>query len=624
MDSRRDWPARAIAALALILGVRYLVWRVDSTMSAVWLPLTLALFAGELYALFSLAGFTFTTWRLRPANRIPPARLPSVDVFVPTYDEDEQVLRSTLIGCAALDYPNFQVWLLDDGRRPWVRDLAGELGARYLTRENNSHAKAGNINAALPRTSGELILILDADHVPQPQMLQAVIGHFGDERLAYVQTPHEFYNRDSVQHVEDDDHDQSMFFHVVQPGRDHHGAAFWCGSGAVIRRSALEEVGGLATDTITEDFHTSLRIHRRGWRSRFHDEALVYGIAPHNLEQFLLQRHRWAAGNLATLRTPDNPMRASDLTLRQRLCYSIGLVEVLTALQRALLIVVLAVTVGWGRLPLHASAGQFLAEFVPWAVASTLASLMLSGGRLKLLTAVRFEYYTLPAHLRAVLALVWPDHKFKVTPKTGVDGGGLSWIRLNIPLAVLVAMLGGALAWRAGVQAEILPGRHLALPLLAIVSATALFELARLMVAVLSLTRRRQVRRTYRFPTHLAATLARSGQRVTVTDMSVGGCALQVGAPAVRATDVELDVDFGALGVRRFTMTDIRAGRSGDGLRVTGRWSPTSPESRDALYVALFVLGPPAQVIDEAIVTGGAAQGVARRLGLARRVEIAA
>jgi Glycosyl transferase family group 2/PilZ domain len=624
MESRRDWPARAIAALALILGVRYLVWRVDSTMSHAWLPLTLALFAGELYALLSLAGFTFTTWRLRPVDRIEAARLPSVDVFVPTYDEDEQVLRSTLIGCAALDYPDFAIWVLDDGRRPWVRELAGEIGARYLTRDDNSNAKAGNINAALPRTSGELILILDADHVPQPQMLQAVVGHFGDERLAYVQTPHEFYNRDSVQHVERDDHDQSMFFHVVQPGRDDHGAAFWCGSGAVIRRAALEEVGGLATDTITEDFHTSLRIHRCGWRSRFHDEGLVFGIAPHNLEQFLLQRHRWAAGNLATLRTADSPMRASNLTLRQRLCYIVGLAEVLTALQRALLIVVLAVTVGWGRLPLHASAGQFLAEFVPWAVASTLASLMLSGGRLKLLTAVRFEYYTLPAHLRAVLALVWPDHRFKVTPKTGVDGGGLSWLRLNIPLALLVAALGGALLWRAGVQAGALPGRHLAAPLLAIVAATAAFELARLMVAVLSLTRRRQVRLAYRFPSQLPATLAGSGQRVTVTDMSVGGCALQIEAPAIRATDLELAVDLGALGVRRFRMTDIWARRMDGGMRVSGRWSPMSPEARDALYVALFVLGPPVRILDEATMSGVAAQGVARRLGLGRSVEIAA
>jgi cellulose synthase (UDP-forming) len=624
MESRRDWPARAIAALALILGVRYLVWRVDSTMSDVWLPLTLTLFAGELYALVSLAGFTFTTWRLRPVDRMPAARRPSVDVFVPTYDEDDQVLRSTLVGCAALDYPNFEIWVLDDGRRPWVRELAGEFGARYLTRENNAHAKAGNINAALPQTSGELILILDADHVPQPQILQAVIGHFSDDRLAYVQTPHEFYNRDSVQHVERDDHDQSMFFHVIQPGRDHHGAAFWCGTGAVIRRTALVEVGGLATDTITEDFHTSLRIHRRGWRSRFHNEALVYGIAPHNLEQFLLQRHRWAAGNLAVLRTADNPVTASGLTWRQRLCYGVGLAEVLTALQRAILIGVLAVSVGWGRMPVHASASHFLAEFLPWAIASMLASRMLSGGRLKLLSAVRFEYYTLPAHLRAVLALVWPDHKFKVTPKTGVDGGGLSWLRLNVPLAGLVVALGSALVWRAGVQTGILPGRHLATGLLAIVTASALFELARLMVAVLSLTRRRQVRLAYRFPSQLPATLVGSGQRVTVTDMSVGGCALQVATPAIQATDLEVDVDFGALGVRRFAMTDVWARRAGAGMRVSGRWAPVTAEARDTLYVALYVLAPPVQVLDEATVNGTAAQGVATRLGLGRRIRLAA
>jgi len=624
MESRRDWPARAIAALALILGARYLVWRVDSTMSGVWLPLTITLFAGELYALFSLAGFTFTAWRLRPVERIVPERLPAVDVFVATYDEDEQVLRSTLVGCAALDYPDFEIWVLDDGRRPWVRELAAELGARYLTRDENSHAKAGNINAALPRTSGELILILDADHVPQPHMLHAVVGHFADEGLAYVQTPHEFYNRDSVQHVERDDHDQSMFYHVVQPGRDHHGAAFWCGSGAVIRRTALEEVGGLATETITEDFHTSLRLHGRGWRSRFHDEALVYGIAPHNLEQFLLQRHRWAAGNLATLRTQESPLRAPRLTWRQRVCYGIGLAEVLTSLQRALLIVVLAVTVGWGRLPIHASAGEFLAEFVPWALASTLASMMLSSGRLRLLTAVRFEYYTLPAHLRAVLALVWPDDRFKVTPKTGVDDGGLSWLRLNVPLAALVAALGGALVWRAGVQADLLPGRHLALPLLAIVTATALFELARLLVAVLSLTRRRQVRLAYRFTSSLPAAIVGSHHPVTVTDMSVGGCALHLTTPAISATDLEVDVDFGALGVRRFGMTDVSARRAPGGMRVSGRWEPTTPEARDALYLALFVLAPPVHVLDEATLNGGEAHGVAARLGLTRRLDVAA
>jgi hypothetical protein len=280
--------------------------------------------------------------------------------------------------------------------------------------------------------------------------------------------------------------------------------------------------------------------------------------------------------------------------------------------------------VGWGRLPIHAPASQFLVEFLPWAAASTLASMMLSAGRLRLLTAVRFEYYTLPAHLRAVLALVWPDTRFKVTPKTGVDGGGLSWLRLNIPLAVLVVGLTWALIWRVGVQAGLLPGRPLTTGLLAIVMASAAFELARLMVAVLSLTRRRQVRLAYRFPARLPATIVGSQQHATVADMSVGGCALHIPASAISATDLEVDVDFGALGVRRFAMSEVSARRAEGGMRVSGRWAPLSAEARDALYVALFVLGPPVRVLDEATANGTAAQGVAARLGLARRTEIAA
>ena len=593
-------------------------------MSGVWLPLTLALFAGELYALLSLAGFTFTTWRLRPVDRISPMRQPAVDVYVPTYDEDEQVLRSTLIGCAALDYPNFQIWVLDDGRRPWVADLAADLGAQYLTREENVHAKAGNINAALPRTRGELILILDADHVPQPQMLQAVVGHFEDDGLAYVQTPHEFYNRDSVQHVEHDDHDQSMFFHVVQPGRDNHGAAFWCGSGAVIRRAALEEVGGLATDTITEDFHTSLRIHRRGWRSRFHDEALVYGIAPHNLEQFLLQRHRWAAGNLASPPHPGQPSArvAPDLAaaglLRSRPRRGADLAPARPPDRRPR---------RHGRL--GPAADPRLGRPVPRRVRAV-------GGRLDHGVAdavVRPAEAPDRGSVRVLHAPGPPPRRARARlARRPVQGDAQDRSRRRRALVASAERPARGARRRprrrarlaGGVQAGLVPGRHLALPLLAIITATALFELARLMVAVLSLTRRHQVRLTYRFPSHLPAAIVGSNQPVTVTDMSVGGCALQIDAPAISATQLEVDVDFGALGVRRFAMTDVSARRAGAGMRVSGRWEPITPEARDALYLALFVLGPPVRLLDETTVNGAAAQGVARRLGLGRRVEIAA
>src|SRR5207249_3641655 len=124
-----------------------------------------------------------------------------------------------------------------------------------------------------------------------------------------------------------------------------------------------------------------------------------------------------------------------------------------------------------------------------------------------------------------------------------------------------------------------------------------------------------------RFTSHLPATIVGSHQPVVVTDMSVGGCALQVEAPAVAATDLEVDVDFGALGVRRFAMTGVSARRADAGIRVSGRWEPATPEARDALFLALFVLGPPVRVLDEATLRGDAARGVAARLGLARRLD---
>ena len=101
--------------------------------------------------------------------------------------------------------------------------------------------------------------MLDADHVPMPDALDALVGYFDDERMALVQTPHDFFNHDSVQHYVVGRHEQSLFYRVVCPGKDRHGAAYWCGSAALIRRQALLEIGGVATETIAEDFHTTIR-----------------------------------------------------------------------------------------------------------------------------------------------------------------------------------------------------------------------------------------------------------------------------------------------------------------------------------------------------------------------------
>ena len=251
---------RMLAMVALIWGVGYLIWRIGWSWQGANPVAFAMLLVTELYGIWALSTLTWYSWSRPSAMRPPATPDRKVDVYVCTYDEPVEVVLATLAGCRALAYPH-TTWLLDDGQRPEMRELAELAGARYLTRPDNSHAKAGNINAALTRTDGELVLMLDADHVPMPDALDAMVGYFDDEQMALVQSPHDFFNHDSVQHYVVGRHEQSLFYRVVCPGKDRSGAAYWCGSAALIRREALLEIGGVATETIAEDFHTTIRLH---------------------------------------------------------------------------------------------------------------------------------------------------------------------------------------------------------------------------------------------------------------------------------------------------------------------------------------------------------------------------
>jgi cellulose synthase (UDP-forming) len=604
---------RSVAVLAILASVWYLTWRATNfTNGAVWL--NVPLFLCECYAALRLWNLAFVAWTVGPTRRPPLHATPSVDVFVPTYNESEEVLRATLTGCSAIDYPNYRVWVLDDGRRDWVRELAGRYGAYCLTRPDNQHAKAGNINAALARTNGELILALDADHVPQPQILRTLVGYFADPKLAMVQTPHEFYNRDSIQHAEDDHHEQSFFFHLIQPGRDAHGAAFWCGTGAVIRRTALVGVGGLSTATITEDFHTSLALHAAGWTSRFHDEALVYGIAPQNLEQFILQRYRWSAGNLAALRTPHSPLRRNRLTLRQRLCYLAGTVDQFSALVKVLMIWVVAGTLITGDLPMHAQPSSFAVRFTPWLVGSLLASILLGRGWLRIGFAGRFESYATSAHLRALVALVRPDARFQVTPKEDIDHGGWGWARSNLEMLAMAGFLGAALLWRLAVVVGVAPGHRLPLFALIVAGLAGAYELQRLLRAANTLRSHRQLRHAYRTPANLEATIGTHGPRLRVVDLSSHGAALTsrhgVGLPEIDGP-VPLAIDLGALGEQRYLFTPTGV----FGNRIGGRLQTQTNAAQRALDAAVFIIAPCARQLDQPSLSSESARTLAMRLG---------
>lgn len=327
--SRLQW---WLIAISLGLSVRYLVWRGLYTLNTeepLSLGLSLALFLAELYG---FGGSLFFYLQIaRPNQRtIPPvdsSRCPSVDVFVTIFNEPVEVLRRTLVACQAMEYPADRktVYVLDDGGRQEIRVLAASLGCVYLSRSIRDHAKAGNLNHALKHSAGDIVVTFDTDHVPVRTFLLETIGAFDDPQIAFVQTPHYFSNPDIFQRNLRLEgklvNEQDLFFRVVQPGRDRHNSAFFTGSGGIFRRRCLEDINGFATHSVTEDIHTSILLHAKGYRSLYFNKVLTCGLAPETYSSFLTQRQRWARGAFQIFLSRHNPLLIPGLTWIQRVHY---------------------------------------------------------------------------------------------------------------------------------------------------------------------------------------------------------------------------------------------------------------------------------------------------------------
>ncbi|GAB4458063.1 MAG: hypothetical protein OHK0037_01420 [Elainellaceae cyanobacterium] len=330
-----------LIALSGLTTLRYFYYRtlytlsMDSWLNAIF---SVLLYAAEMYAILTLFLAYFQTLRIHQRQPIdlstmPQAQWPAVDVYIPTYNEDVEIVRKTAIAALAIDYPIDKkcVYVLDDGRkyperRAELQAMCDEVGATMLVRDNNDHAKAGNINTALEKTHGDLVLILDCDHIPARCFLKETVGFFLKPKVALVQTPHWFYNPDPFERnlltrgqipVGNE-----LFYKVLQKGNDHWNAAFFCGSAAVVRREYIREIGGIATETVTEDCHTALRLHSLGYQSIYYDKIMVAGLAPEKFSSYVGQQVRWARGMAQILRL-ENPLfnRKLKLSLAQRLCY---------------------------------------------------------------------------------------------------------------------------------------------------------------------------------------------------------------------------------------------------------------------------------------------------------------
>lgn len=254
----------------------------------------------------------------------PESDLPDVDVFITTYDEDWAILEKTIVGCLALDYPKKRIWVCDDGRRDWLKNVCEERGVGYITRPDNRHKKAGNNNNALRQTSAPFVASFDADFIPFPNFLMRTMGFLEDPRVGIVQTPQTFYNADPLQNNLLGQRalpgELRMFYETMQPARDAWDCAFYVGSCAVLRRSAIEAIGGIVEGYDTEDQVTTVALLRAGYITRFLGEPLSVGLAPETIGALIEQRKRWARGALQILYRLDGPL---GLTMRpiQRLLF---------------------------------------------------------------------------------------------------------------------------------------------------------------------------------------------------------------------------------------------------------------------------------------------------------------
>ena len=329
-----------LITISVIATTRYIYWRFSQSLGWFDPQLNLSysdyffsfgLLAAEIYAWITLfLGYFQTLWPLqRKVEPLPddPSLWPVVDVFIPTYNEPLEIVAPTILAARDIDYPKekLNVYVLDDGSRPEFSDFAEEAGVFYLKRDNNEGAKAGNINHALAQTSGDLVAIFDSDHIPVHSFLKSTVGwFFKDKKLGLLQTPHIFYTPDPIERnlntFRKVPSENRLFYGLIQEGNDTWDSSFFCGSCALLKRQAIQDAGGISTDSVTEDVHTSLRIQQNGWNSAYLNLPLAAGLATERLSDHISQRTRWARGMVQILRL-DNPLFARGLSLGQRLSY---------------------------------------------------------------------------------------------------------------------------------------------------------------------------------------------------------------------------------------------------------------------------------------------------------------
>jgi len=448
----RGWARIVVVSILLVLTVRYILWRSLSTLNLA--DPTNGVFSLGLFFLemLMLAGSTIQLLlMLRVRDRREEADqnaiavlsgqfAPPVDVFIPTYNEPEFVLRRTIIGCQAMEYANKRIYLLDDTHRPEIRSLAAELGCEYMTRPDNRHAKAGNLNHAFAQTDSDLIVVFDADFIPTRNFLTRTVGFFQAEQVALVQTPQSFYNPDPIARNLGLENvltsEEEVFYRQIQPIRDAAGSVICSGTSFVVRRTALEAAGGFVTESLSEDYFTGIRLSAQGYQLVYLDEKLSAGLAADNMASHAAQRLRWARGTLQAFFIESNPLTIRGLTPLQRLAHLEGLLHWFTSLSRVGFLIIPLAYSFLNVIPVRATEAQLLYFFLPYYVVQlSVFSWLNYRSRSAILSDIYSLVLAVPLAWTVIQVMLNPFSKgFNVTPKgTSSDRYSYNW-NLAVPL----------------------------------------------------------------------------------------------------------------------------------------------------------------------------------------------
>lgn len=400
------------------------------------------LVAGEVFHIWQIGTYMHTVWATGTKHKFSKKFKPPVDVFITVAGEDLDIIETTITKAQNMDYPAFKVYVLNDGyvakKKNWkeVEVLAEKLGVTCITRQQPGGAKAGNINNALKHTHSPLVTIFDADHAPQKNFLKKTVGYFADPLMAFVQTP-QFYKNNNLNQVTGGAWEQQeLFFGAICKGKNRTNSVFMCGTNMVLRRTALNEVGGMNEKNITEDLLTSQFIHEKGWKSVYIGEVLAEGLAPEDLRSYMKQQYRWARGSLELI-FRYNAFFRRGLTFSQRIQYLASSSYYLSGsvvLINALLPLIFLFT---GQSPFEISTSAMAAAFLPY-ILITVYTLMLSSNYSYTYRAVSFSMSTFLVHIHALLNLLTGRKAtFQVTSKKALSG---NFLYLAFPHLAYIAL----------------------------------------------------------------------------------------------------------------------------------------------------------------------------------------